>query len=169
MLATTTCGHRFARAWRTFWRFSRALAARRLALSHSCRRGVTRTGILRLCWVLVSLWPYASFAVAEDGGDGHTLVGKWRTVLPLRGNPTPVIWQASADGNCSYQLEKSAAGANSIPCTWKLLGDMLHETSKSAPTSRARVRWVNGNEIILTIVDNGRPSEIGSIRRFTRQ
>jgi hypothetical protein len=135
----------------------------------SCRRVATRKRIKALCGALVFLWSCASLAVAEDGPDGDTLVGEWRTVLPLRGNPTPVIWQARADGHCSYQLEKSAAGAASIPCTWKVVGDMLHETSNGAPTSRAKVQWINSNEIILTIVDNGRPGEAGSKRRLTRQ
>lgn len=100
---------------------------------------------------------------AEKAVSERTLVGNWHTTLPLQGRPTEVVWQARADGSCAYRV----SGA-SIPCRWKLQGDVLHETADGSASS-AKLRWQGENEMTLTIIDNGHPQETGTQRRYTRR
>ena len=100
---------------------------------------------------------------AEKAAGNRSLVGNWHTTLPLQGRPTEVVWQARADGSCAYRVAGS-----SIPCRWKLQGDVLHETADGSASS-ARLRWQGDDEMTLTIIDNGRPQEAGTQRSYTRR
>lgn len=122
---------------------------------------MTKTAALFTAFILLAACSPGD--AAEKTASQRNLVGNWHTTLPLQGRPTEVVWQTRADGSCAYRVAGS-----SIPCRWKLQGDVLHETADGSASS-ARLRWQGDNEMTLTIIDNGRPAEKGSVRQFVRK
>ena len=99
--------------------------------------------------------------------DRAQLVGTWKANVVELGLAYEIIWHVWPDGTSSYQAS-SAVGNATVNTSWTYTGGVIYERSTSGPPSSGSITWIDRNNFVLTIIDNGDPRTRGLERRYTR-
>lgn len=95
------------------------------------------------------------------------LVGTWKCSTYERGMQFDVIWYVRPDGTDTYTF---TAGDRSqeMNGSWKYSAGTLSERVADGTLCKSTIEWLDANKFILTIIDNGIPSEAGVQRHYSR-
>lgn len=95
------------------------------------------------------------------------LVGTWKANVVELGIPMEIIWHILPDGTSDYVFT-GPAGQERASTTWTYSDGMIFERSREGTPSSASIRWIDENNFVLTIKDNGNESTRGLERHYSR-
>jgi len=82
------------------------------------------------------------------------LVGTWKANVVESGVPIEIIWHILPGGRSDYVMT-SPAGQEKGSRTWTYANGIIFETSPEGLPSSGSIRWIDENNFVLTIKDNG--------------
>lgn len=95
------------------------------------------------------------------------LVGTWQSDVVENGVQTKIIWQANADGTCTY-LFITPNGEVTRNGNWRFSEGALRTSTTEGTEGAGQIRWIDADHFEVTILFNGDPGSSGLKRRFSR-
>ncbi len=97
----------------------------------------------------------------------NDLVGTWRTQVNEQGLKMEITVTFLVDGSTRYAF-KDAQGTETDHASWRYSDGILYERYSNGKSGKDSINWIDRNNFVLTIIDNGRPAYAGVKRRYHR-
>jgi hypothetical protein len=104
---------------------------------------------------------------SDRSGDVSRLSGTWKADVVERGVLFEIIWHIWPDGTSSYSASNGTQTVTANT-TWTYANGVVYERSATGSPSSGSIRWIDENQFVLTIIDNGDPQTRGLERRYSR-
>jgi hypothetical protein len=104
---------------------------------------------------------------SDESAERARLIGTWKANVVELGVPIEIIWHVWPDGTTSYAVTSGNQSATATT-RWTYSDGVIYERSETGPPSSGAIRWIDPNNFVLTIIDNGDPRTRGLERRYTR-
>ena len=98
----------------------------------------------------------------------NSLVGVWRTSVVENGVSMEITVTFLADGQTRYLFTTAQGRRATDYGTWQYSDGILFEKFSNGASGRGSIRWIDQDNIELTIIDNGVPAYAGLKRRYRR-
>jgi len=121
----------------------------------------------RLSLCLVLLLAVVVPACRLNNGADSKLVGTWKAKVVELGIPTEIIWHIKPDGTTGYVFT-TPLETTTMEGTWTYSDGTIYETVSGGASASSSIRWVDQDNFILTIKDNGVPAYRGLKRSYRR-
>jgi Caspase domain len=99
--------------------------------------------------------------------ESFNLVGTWQTTEIVNGQKETITWHIKPDGSTTY-LFTSAGGTERQDGFWQFSDGILFEKLASGYSGRGSIKWIDNDQFVLTIIDNGVPAYAGVKRVYRR-
>lgn len=97
-----------------------------------------------------------------------SLVGTWQTEVFENGERTEITVTFRADGSSNYAFKYSDGKEATDYGTWQYSDGTLFEKFSNGASGKGSIKWIDQDNIELTIIDNGVPAYTGLKRRYRR-
>jgi hypothetical protein len=97
-----------------------------------------------------------------------SLVGTWRTDVVENGQRTEITVTFRADGETNYVFKDARGKTSTDSGTWQYSDETIFERFSNGASGRGSIKWIDQDNIELTIIDNGVPAFTGLKRRYRR-
>jgi hypothetical protein len=104
---------------------------------------------------------------SDESAQRARLIGTWRANVVELGEPVEIIWHIVPDGTSNYTFT-SGNRRGTATTKWTYSDGVIYERSEDGPPSSGAIRWIDANNFVLTIIDNGNPRTRGLERRYTK-
>lgn len=98
----------------------------------------------------------------------QSLVGTWRTDVIENGERTEITVTFRADGESNYTFIDARGKTSNDSGTWQYSDETIFEKFSNGASGKGSVKWIDQDNIELTIIDNGVPAFTGLKRRYRR-
>jgi hypothetical protein len=96
------------------------------------------------------------------------LVGAWRTRVNEQGQRMDITVTFQQDGATRYVFENAAGQTVTDHASWRYADGILYERYSNGKSGKDSIRWLDRDNFVLTIIDNGMPAYSGLKRRYHR-
>ena len=97
------------------------------------------------------------------------LVGVWRTHVNEQGLKTEITVTFQVDGSTRYAFKDAQGRTETDQASWRYSDGILYERYSNGKSGKDSIRWIDRDDFVLTIIDNGMPSYAGLKRRYHRE
>ncbi|MGH9751409.1 MAG: hypothetical protein ACREA2_01375 [Blastocatellia bacterium] len=94
-------------------------------------------------------------------------MGTWQTVETMNGLQVTITVHARPDGSMT-QLFAGPGGTEQQDCSWRFSDGVLFVRYGDGASGKGSIDWIDNNQFVLTIIDNGVPAYTGVKRRYRR-
>ena len=96
------------------------------------------------------------------------LVGVWRTSVFENNQSMEITVTFLANGTSRYSFKDSKGRTGSDTGTWQYSDGILFERFSNGSSAKGSIRWIDRDNLEITIIDNGVPAYSGLKRRYRR-
>lgn len=96
------------------------------------------------------------------------VIGVWRAVVTEQGQTYQIDVAYSREGTTAYLVRDTQGRSLTLNGGWSYSNGILYEQLSDGTKARGSIEWVDKDNIIVTIIDNGDPAYRGVKRRYTR-
>lgn len=96
--------------------------------------------------------------------EASKLIGVWQTTE----SSSIITFYVRPNGTTTYFFQSYTGQTNRLDGTWRIDKDILYETTPNGFSAKGYIKWLNDNEFVVTIIDNGNPADKGRKRLYRR-
>ena len=96
------------------------------------------------------------------------LVGSWKTSVVENKVPMDITVTFNADGTSKFLFKDKRGRADTDNGTWQYSEGMLYEKYSNGVSGKGSLKWIDEDNVDLTIIDNGVPAYSGVVRHYRR-
>ena len=94
----------------------------------------------------------------------YSIIGQWNTRI----NGIFLKWVIKDNGTCTYFFKGTDGSPQSIESTWQTRDGNIYETNSNGQVAYGSISMPDKNHIVVTVIDNGYPQQVGQVRIYTR-
>lgn len=96
------------------------------------------------------------------------LVGGWQTSVVENKVPMDIFVTLAPSGKSRYSFKPKNGQATEDNGAWRYTDGVLFENFSNGATGKSSIKWIDNDNIDLTIIDNGVPALTGVVRHYRR-
>lgn len=120
--------------------------------------------IFTLAFVVIASILITTSTINAFQNSDSNIVGTWHIWL----NGIDVTWVIRGNGTCIFSIKDANGETRSIKETWYLGEGNIYEKNSNGQIAYGSISMPDYNHLIVTVIDNGNPQEVGQVRIYTR-
>ena len=107
-------------------------------------------------------------ASAKNPPKSFQLVGTWRSRVSEFGQQYEITVRFAPEGTATYLMKDAMGRTATMMGTWQYSDGLLYERFSNGASGKGSINWVDTDNFVLTIIDNGVPAYSGIKRYYHR-